>query len=142
MEVIDNRPPLNTGWRKRDVLVGVLVWNLVGSIASWIAMYEGPVYAGVSIVQAVGNSVGTLLWCHLDAAERKAELGPGLRLLALLLGPLVLFYYLPKTRGTKDGLKALGRAGVLFAVLIVLTSVVNVVLALIDDRMGLFKDLP
>lgn len=142
MEVIDNRPPVNTGWRKRDVLIGVLVWNLVGTVASWIAMYEGPVYAGVSIVQAVGNSVATLLWCHLDSAERKAELGPGLRLLALLLGPLVLFYYLPKTRGTKDGLKALARAGVLFAVLIVLTSVVNVVLALIDDRMGLFKDLP
>jgi hypothetical protein len=30
----------------------------------------------------------------------------------------------------------------LFAVLIVLTSIVNVLLALIDDRMGMFKDLP
>ncbi|MEP7214576.1 MAG: hypothetical protein ABI791_15985 [Acidobacteriota bacterium] len=138
MEVIDNRPPVHKGPRKRDVLVGVLVWNLVGTAAGWIAMYEGPVYGGVSIVQALGNSVATLVWCYIDAAERDFKLGPGVRLMALLLGPLALFYYLPISRGFKAGMTALGRAAVFFAVLILLTSVVNIILNLISDRMGLF----
>ena len=138
MEVIDNRPPVDTVSRKRDVLVGVLVWNMVATVATWITMYEGPVYAGVTIVQAVGNSFATLLWCYLDAAERDEMLGVGTRLLALLLGPLALIYYLPKTRGLRGGWIALGWALGYFFVLVLATSVVNIIVNLISDRMGIF----
>ena len=138
MEVIDNRPPVYTVTRKRDVLVGVLVWNLVATVATWIATGSGPVYDGVAIFQAVGNTVATLIWCHIDAIERGVTLGLGFRLLTILLGPLTLFYYLPQSRGFKEGMKALGRAVLLFLALIILTSLVNIILALVSDRMGLF----
>ncbi|HMJ08524.1 MAG TPA: hypothetical protein VK468_05940 [Pyrinomonadaceae bacterium] len=138
MEVIDNRPPRFTVSRKRDVLVGVVVWNVVGTIASWIATGSGPVYSGVIIFQAVGNTVATLIWCHIDAAERGIKLGPGFRLLAILLGPLSLIYYLPRYHGFKPGLIALCRAFGFIVATIIFLTLVNVVLALISDRMGLF----
>jgi hypothetical protein len=123
---------------KRDVLFAALVWNVVATIAVWISTGDGPVYAGVAIFQTVGNSVATLVWCHIDAVEHGVTLGPGFRLLILLFGPLIFFYYMPKSRGFKGGVIAIGRACGFLVVLILVTSMVNIVLALISDRMGLF----
>jgi hypothetical protein len=138
MDDFDELPSPSTASRKQDVLVGVLVWNMVATVAAWITFYEGPIYGGVTIVQAVGNSFATLLWCHLDAAERNEVLALGARILALLLGPLALIYYLPKTRGIRGGWTALGWALAYFFVLVIATSVVNIIVNLISDRIGLF----
>ena len=138
MEATGERPPAYTASKKRDVLIGALVWNAVGTIATWIATGAGPVYEGVAIVQAVGNAVATLLWCHIDAAEHDIKLGPGFRLLVIFLSPLALIYYLFRSRGFRQGLVAIARAIAFVFALAAMMVVIEIALAPVSDRMGVF----
>jgi hypothetical protein len=124
---------------KRNVLIAITALVVASSIAGWLAVVSEPVYSAVAIFTALGYTVGTLIWCHIDARERGISLGPGFRFLAILLGPLALIYYLFRSRGFARGFIAVGWMLAFVVILFVVNIVVNVVLALISDRLGLLK---
>ena len=51
-----------------------------------------------------------LAWCHFDSLERRQRLYPRLRLMIGVFGLFALFFYLFKSRGLKQGMRASGLA--------------------------------
>jgi len=138
METIDTAGAVYTVSKKRNVLIGVLIWNVAGTLAAWLAAPSMDLMSAISIFHAVGNTVATLVWCHIDARERNVILGPGFRLLTILLGPLTLLYYLPRSRGIKRGLIALCWATGFILLGLIVVTISNLLLALISDPFGIF----
>lgn len=124
---------------KLNILIGILVLTVVSTIASWLASNNEPLYGAITIFSAVGYAVGVLLWCQIDSRERDIPLGPGFRILVLLIAILAVPYYLFQSRGFKKGMISLGFALVFFLLIILVGSITNLILALFDDRLGIFK---
>jgi hypothetical protein len=86
----------------------------------------------------VGYVVALILWIHADARERNIPLSAGFRLAVIFLGLFTLTYYLFRSRGFKGGFISIGWLLLYFIALLVLSIIVNIVLALISDRLGMF----
>lgn len=84
-QTLENQPIYKAN-NKRNVLIGILVLSVASNFAQWLAVVSEPLYSAVSILTAIGYTVGTLIWCHIDAQERNINLGPGFRILLIVLG--------------------------------------------------------
>jgi hypothetical protein len=80
------------------------------------------------VLFAISGNVVIYAWCRIDARERNYELHRHFPFFVIIFGLLTLLYYLFRSRGFEDGLKATGLLIVYLAVLytsmIVLTFVV------------------
>jgi hypothetical protein len=123
---------------KRNILIGIGVLSVVTLIAKWLAVSSEAAYGAVSILSTVGFVVGMILWVHADAWERNMRLSRGFKIALILLGIFTLIYYLFKSRGFVAGIIAVGWLFLYIAALFILNAIVNVVLALISDRLGIF----
>ena len=137
-QTLENQPIYKAN-NKRNVLIGILVLSVASNFAQWLAVVSEPLYSAVSILTAIGYTVGTLIWCHIDAQERNINLGPGFRILLIVLGPIALIYYLFKSRGFFRGFISLGWMTAFFVLILLLNMITSLILALISDRLGLFK---
>jgi hypothetical protein len=117
---------------KRNILIGAVLWNVASDICLWAGGFSQQVGGLVLLIFAVGNAVAILLWCHQDATEYGVKLGPGFRILTILLGPIALVYYLFKSRGFVRGLVATGYAALYFLGIIAANFLVNFGIALVS----------
>ncbi|HTK38439.1 MAG TPA: hypothetical protein VL325_08100 [Pyrinomonadaceae bacterium] len=141
MESIQELAELSYRTRKRNVLLGVLVMMVTSTLADWVFAGNGIASSLISIFTGVGGSVAVLLWCMIDSEERDIKLGPGFRILTVLFGVFCLIYYLFKSRGFTRGLVSTGYSILFFILLFILTIIENIALALMDDRLGMFRNL-
>jgi hypothetical protein len=113
---------------------------LVFYFVQWYAADATATFQLVDFAFAIFFSVAVFLWCQIDARERGTTVGPGFGIALVIFGPLALIYYFFRSRGFKPGLIAIGWM-LLFALgVIVASSIELIILSLISDRMGLFKD--
>ena len=82
-----------------------------------------------SLLMAIALNLLVFAWCHYDCLERNQTFGAGWRLLLILLGALALLIYLPKSRGFKQGLIAIGKALLIFVVMIIGSIIATILTA-------------
>ncbi len=136
--ILETSPPEYKAKSKRNLLIGVLILTVVSTFALWLAVFSEPVSGAVNIFAGLGYTVAILICCHIDAREGDIPLGPGFRIFVILLGPIALTYYLFRSRGLKRGFVSLGLVLAFFLLIFILQTTVNLILALISDRLGLF----
>ncbi|MFN0111558.1 MAG: hypothetical protein ACKVZH_22075 [Blastocatellia bacterium] len=71
----------------------------------------------------VFQSFLVLSWCYFDSLERGKRITLSTRILILLFGIFFLCFYLIKSRGLKQGFKAIGLALLVFVGAIVVTAI-------------------
>lgn len=125
---------------KRNIVVAIFVIQAITDVASWIAgpYFETP-YNIIAFLGGFGILVAVLIWCHTDAAERNIKVGMGFRIAMISLMPVALIYYLVKSRGWRRGLISVLKVIGLYALLLIFSTILNLCLALFEDRMGFFR---
>jgi hypothetical protein len=123
---------------KRNIIIGIAVWTAVSVVADWIAVESETAYRLSTILSGIGYVVGLILWVHADARKRNIPLSAGFRIAAIIFGFFALIYYLFRSRGFSGGFISIGWLLLYIVALLVLSIIVNIVLALISDRLGLF----
>lgn len=132
-------PPIYNVKSKRNILVAIVIVYAASFFATWLFASSQLAYQLISIFTTIGISVAILMWCTIDAQQRGIKLGPGFRILVVLLAAFALTYYFFKSRGAKRGLISLLKAVAFGIALIIVGMVMDLLLALIDDRLGYFK---
>ena len=127
--------PVYKASNKRNILIFGVLLNVAGQIALTIAGGSLPAYQLISILLTIGIAVAMLLWCHADARERDIKLGPGFRILIILLGPIAVIYYLFRSRGLKKGFIALGWMILYFILVYVIVIAANIIFLIIYNRL-------
>jgi len=123
------------------MLIGVIVLIVLSTLADWLFAGDRLASSLNTIFTGIGISVAVLLWCMIDSEERDLRLGQGFRILTILFGVFCLVYYFFKSRGFKRGIISTGYSILFIVFLFVTTIFENVALALIDDRLGMFRGL-
>lgn len=141
MESIQELSDLNYRTRKRNVVVGVLVLIVLSTLANCLFAGDQLASSLNTIFTGVGVSAAVLIWCMIDSEELDVKLGAGFRILTVLLGVFCLIYYLFRSRGFKRGTLSSGYTLLFILFLFIVTILEYLALALIDDRLGMFRNL-
>lgn len=132
-------PPIYNVKSKRNILVAIVIVYAASFFATWLFASSQLAYQLISIFTTIAISVAILMWCNIDAQQRGIKLGPGFRILVVLLAAFALTYYFFKSRGAKRGLISLLKAVAFGIALIIVGMGMDLLLALVDDRLGYFK---
>ena len=115
--------------KKRGVIwVSVL---FAGALGVPLALVPecGPADMAMTLLTTLGMGVLILVWYHYDSRQHGRPLGSGFRWLVVIFGPLALFTYLVRTRGLRNGWRAVGTAVLLVAGLIFLEAFVYAIVS-------------
>lgn len=123
---------------KNTFLFAIAAIFALNSLVSWIAVPYPTADAVTAILLGVALVTAGIIWIHLDADERGIPLGHGFRLFAILIFGLALPYYLFKSRGAKRALWSILKLIGFLAVILILVFALELALALIQDRKGIF----
>jgi hypothetical protein len=132
-------PPIYKVKSKRNILLAIVGVYVASFFATWLFASSLLAYQLITLFTTVGISVAVLMWCNIDAQQRRVKLGPAFRIAVVLLSPIALTYYFIKSRGIKRGLISILKSFAFALALIVVGMVMDFSLALIDDRLGYFK---
>lgn len=124
---------------KRGILIGMLGLTVLSTIGLWLATDNELLIGVVTMIGAIGYSIGTLLWCQVDSVEHEIPLSTGIRIAIILIAFIAVPYYLFKSRGAREGAISLGFAFVFYLLIILVASVATLILSIADGRLDLFK---
>jgi hypothetical protein len=135
MESHETNANLNYSRNKIIVIIIGAVTLIISAIAPQIFGENSSVDVALYYISVIGTNFLVFAWTHYDSLERNQPLGVGWRFLIIFFSLFALLVYLFKTRGFKQGIKAIGWLLLIILIMTIGTILASIIVFLITGKM-------